>query len=269
MVRNVFRLDERQIGSMMIPRAEIVWLDADAPLDEVLRADRRRSEHSRYPVCRGGLDDVLGVHLGAAPAAAAGARRSRRSLTECLQPPVFVPETLSGMELLEHFRASSAAARLRRRRVRRGAGRDHRARRARGDHRRVRRAGRRGRLGGAARRRQLAARRPDPGARAEGPPRPEGAARGGPRPLQHAGRHDHAAARPAAAAPPTGRMGGLALRGRRPRRQARRQGAGQRAWPRGRASRPRAERQLPPPSGGIACGASASACASISMRAPP
>jgi putative hemolysin len=28
MVRNVFRLDDRQIGSMMIPRAEITWLDA-------------------------------------------------------------------------------------------------------------------------------------------------------------------------------------------------------------------------------------------------
>ena len=36
MVRNVFRLDDRQIGSMMIPRAEIVWLDAQAPLEEVL-----------------------------------------------------------------------------------------------------------------------------------------------------------------------------------------------------------------------------------------
>jgi putative hemolysin len=30
------------------------------------------------------------------------------SLTEKLQPPVFVPETLSGMELLDHFRASGA-----------------------------------------------------------------------------------------------------------------------------------------------------------------
>jgi putative hemolysin len=33
MVRNVFRLDDRQIGSMMIPRAEIVWIDAEAALD--------------------------------------------------------------------------------------------------------------------------------------------------------------------------------------------------------------------------------------------
>ena len=34
MVRNVFRLDDRQVGSMMIPRAEIVWLDVAATRDE-------------------------------------------------------------------------------------------------------------------------------------------------------------------------------------------------------------------------------------------
>jgi len=37
MVRNVFRLDDRQIGSMMIPRAEIRWLDANAPIADVKR----------------------------------------------------------------------------------------------------------------------------------------------------------------------------------------------------------------------------------------
>jgi hypothetical protein len=63
------------------------------------------------------------------------------------------------------------------------------------------------RLGRAARRRQLADGRPDPGARAEGPAGAEGPARGGPRPLQHAGRHDHAAAGPPAA---HGRRGGMA-----------------------------------------------------------
>lgn len=106
MVRNVFRLDERQIGSMMIPRTEIVWLDANASLEEVMNAVATH-EHSRYPVCRGGLDDVLGVattqsllqqvHSGAP-----------FSVTERLQPPAFVPETLTGMELLENFRASGA-----------------------------------------------------------------------------------------------------------------------------------------------------------------
>jgi putative hemolysin len=60
MVRNVFRLDDRQVGSMMSPRGEIVWLEAAAPAEEVLRVIAA-DEHSRYPVCRGGLDDVVGV----------------------------------------------------------------------------------------------------------------------------------------------------------------------------------------------------------------
>lgn len=104
MVRNVFRLDERQIGSMMIPRAEIVWLDAQAPLEQLLQTVAS-DPHARYPVCRGGLDDVIGVlhaHQLVAPLAVG---RSV-DLPALLNPPVFVPETLSGMELLENLRRS-------------------------------------------------------------------------------------------------------------------------------------------------------------------
>jgi putative hemolysin len=106
MVRNVFRLDDRQVGSMMIPRIEIVWLDASATSDEVLQV-LSDEEHSRYPVCRGGLDDVLGV-VSAQSLLQQLMQGRPLSLTEKLQPPVFVPETLSGMELLDHFRASGA-----------------------------------------------------------------------------------------------------------------------------------------------------------------
>ena len=104
MVRNVFRLDDRQIGSMMIPRAEIVWLDEADPVDVVLKciAD---SGHTRFPVCRGSLDDVRGV-LGAASLLQPLALGQQPALADHLEPPVFVPETLSGMELLEHFRVS-------------------------------------------------------------------------------------------------------------------------------------------------------------------
>jgi putative hemolysin len=106
MVRNVFRLDDRQIGSMMIPRAEIVWIDADAPTAEVLAMIAEHG-HTRYPVCRGGLDDVIGV-IGAHNLLQPLSRGEVPDLHTLLQAPVFVPETLSGMELLEHFRASRA-----------------------------------------------------------------------------------------------------------------------------------------------------------------
>ncbi len=106
MVRNVFRLDDRQIGSMMIPRAEIAWVDVEAPQAEVLALIAEHG-HTRYPVCRGGLDDVIGV-LGAHSLLQPLAMGQVPDLHALLKPPVFVPETLSGMELLEHFRTSRA-----------------------------------------------------------------------------------------------------------------------------------------------------------------
>lgn len=106
MVRNVFRLDDRPVGSMMIPRNEIVWLDAAAPHEEVLRVVAE-AEHSRYPVCRGGLDDVLGT-VSAQSLLQRSLRGEALAIGELLQPAVFVPESLSGMELLEQFRAGDA-----------------------------------------------------------------------------------------------------------------------------------------------------------------
>jgi putative hemolysin len=105
MVRNVFRLDDRQIGSMMIPRAEIVWLEETDPLD-VLLEKMAESGHTRFPVCRGSLDDVRGV-LATAALLQPLARGEKPNLAQHLHPPVFVPETLSGMELLEHFKLAA------------------------------------------------------------------------------------------------------------------------------------------------------------------
>ena len=106
MVRNVFRLDDRQVGSMMIPRAEIVWLDVAATHDDVLRVIADEN-HSRFPVCRNSLDDVLGV-VSSQSLLHRVMKGVPLALVDQLTQPVFVPETLSGMEVLEHFRASSA-----------------------------------------------------------------------------------------------------------------------------------------------------------------
>ncbi|MCH8180288.1 MAG: HlyC/CorC family transporter [Proteobacteria bacterium] len=104
MVRNVFRLDERQIGSMMIPRSDIAWLNIESPMADNL-ATIAEHGYSRYPVCRGGLDDVMGV-ITAQQLLHQLTQHQDNDLERGLQPAVFVPETLSGMELLEHFRAS-------------------------------------------------------------------------------------------------------------------------------------------------------------------
>ena len=106
MVRNVLRLDDRSISSLMIPRSEIVYLDTKLTLEDNLKrvAD---SEHSRFPVCQGGLDTVLGIISAKqlfSQTLAGGQADPKRGL----MPVVYVPESLSGMDLLAHFRASDA-----------------------------------------------------------------------------------------------------------------------------------------------------------------
>lgn len=104
MVRNVFRLDERQIGSLMIPRADIVYLDVTLPLEDNLNR-AIASNHSRFPVCANGLDNVLGI-VTAKQLLVRRMRNEDFDLRQELQVGVFVPETLTGMQLLEHFRYS-------------------------------------------------------------------------------------------------------------------------------------------------------------------
>lgn len=104
MVRNVFRLDDRQVGSLMIPRADIVYLDVEQAIEDNLQLVAE-SDHTRFPVCRGGLQDVVGI-VSTKQLFNQSLKGGPADLRRLVQPPVFVPETLTGMDLLDHFRAS-------------------------------------------------------------------------------------------------------------------------------------------------------------------
>ncbi|MCT9071549.1 hemolysin family protein [Cupriavidus gilardii] len=104
MVRNVFRLDDRQLTSLMVPRGDVVSLDVELPLEENLRRIEE-SDHSRFPVVRGGMHDVIGV-VSARQLLARKLRGEATDLAAVMQAPVYVPESVTGMELLEHFRSS-------------------------------------------------------------------------------------------------------------------------------------------------------------------
>lgn len=104
MVRNVFRLDDRQIASLMVPRGDIVYLEADAPFaDSLVRIEE--SDHARFPVVRGGMENILGV-VNARKLLSRAIGGGSPDMTHDLHPPLYVPETLTGMELLDNFRAS-------------------------------------------------------------------------------------------------------------------------------------------------------------------
>jgi putative hemolysin len=103
-MRNVFRLDDRQIASLMTPRSEIIYLDIDKPLESSLE-NLMNSDHSRYPVCHGGLHNTIGI-ITAKRLLKQRIKGESSSIQDYLQPAIFVPETLTGMKLLEQFRES-------------------------------------------------------------------------------------------------------------------------------------------------------------------
>ncbi len=105
MVRNVFHLDDRPLTSLMVPRSDIEWLEASQSVSQALDYVASRGEkdaHSWYPVCHNGLDDVVGV-ISVARLLELG-RQSDNLLEMHSAPATFLPETLSGMEMLEQLR---------------------------------------------------------------------------------------------------------------------------------------------------------------------
>ena len=109
MVRNVFHLDDRPLTSIMLPRADIEWLDAQSTVAQCLEkagAGGVQGSHSWYPVCRGSLEQVVGIiSVGHLLQLGLGHVQTIEAFVE---PATYVPETLSVMELIEQFRTQSS-----------------------------------------------------------------------------------------------------------------------------------------------------------------
>ena len=109
MVRNVFHLDDRPLTSMMTPRGDVVWLDASLTPAQALAQIRQlpaAQQHAWYPVCREGLAHVQGV-IGLSQLLGLPGDEER-SIEHLARQADFVPETLTGMELLERLRDQSS-----------------------------------------------------------------------------------------------------------------------------------------------------------------
>ncbi len=103
-VANVLRLDDRYVGAILTPRSDVVFLDLEHAWSETA-ATLQSSPHALLPVCRGGLDDVVGVVRSAAIL-----RRLLRDepidLEALMSPALFVPRTVSLMAVLQQFKQS-------------------------------------------------------------------------------------------------------------------------------------------------------------------
>ncbi|WP_017315614.1 hemolysin family protein [Mastigocladopsis repens] len=102
MVERVFRLGDRPVSSFMTPRPDIVWLD----LEDTAPENRQKiidSGYSRYPVCQGGLDNVLGI-IRVTDLLARSFSGEQLDLTMGLLQPTYVPESTRGLKVLELFK---------------------------------------------------------------------------------------------------------------------------------------------------------------------
>lgn len=104
MVAGVFRLNDRRVYSVMTPRTEILWLDVRDTTDEILKKMADGS-YSRFPVCQGSLDNVLGI-VKARELLTRSLAGEPIHLKECLSPALFIPETTFASRALEIFKES-------------------------------------------------------------------------------------------------------------------------------------------------------------------
>jgi putative hemolysin len=101
-VEQLFRLSDLSINALLTPRTEVAWLDIhDTP--EVIAAKLRTNNHSRYLVAEDDLDNVIGVVLvkDLFSTTLSGAPLELRSV---MQPPLFIPDSMSAFEVLERLR---------------------------------------------------------------------------------------------------------------------------------------------------------------------
>jgi putative hemolysin len=101
-VESVLRLDDRGVNFLMTPRREVVWLGADASAEEIRRTITE-NQYSRFPVCEGSLDNVVGI-VKAKNLLERCLNNEPLDLRRAMTAPLFVPETLTALEVLEIFK---------------------------------------------------------------------------------------------------------------------------------------------------------------------
>ena len=104
MLRNLLHFGEQTAGDICVTRGDIVAVPGDISFDQLVSAFADAG-HSRLPVYRESLDEVIGmVHIKDVFVAKVDETRDR-SLSALMREPLFVPESMGVIELLARMRA--------------------------------------------------------------------------------------------------------------------------------------------------------------------
>src|SRR5690348_14114752 len=103
-VEMALRLGDRRASAVMTPRTQIEWLDLEDPEAEN-RRKIRDSAYSRFPVVQGGSQHVIGI-VQAKDLLAGCLAAQPFDLRGATRPPVYLPNTVSVLRVLEVFKTA-------------------------------------------------------------------------------------------------------------------------------------------------------------------
>lgn len=104
MIEGVMEISSLRVRDIMIPRPQIVFIDADQPLEACVDVIIE-SAHSRFPVVRGGKDTIEGILLAKDLLKYLRSDSEPFNMAEILRPAVIVPESKRVDRMLKEFRS--------------------------------------------------------------------------------------------------------------------------------------------------------------------
>ena len=105
MLRNLLHFSEHDADDVAIPRGEIIAVDAQASWDELVALFVEHG-HSRIPVYRDQLDDVIGmIHMKDMFGFLAERKTPPEDWTTLMRQPLYVPQARGAMDVLADMRA--------------------------------------------------------------------------------------------------------------------------------------------------------------------
>ena len=104
MIHGVIEFEDTRVSEVMAPRIDMCAIEEDGTIEEAVKLFMD-SGHSRIPVYREDLDNILGI-LYAKDLLAPLAKQKQTSITDLMRKPIFVPETMKTDEALEIMKKS-------------------------------------------------------------------------------------------------------------------------------------------------------------------
>ena len=103
-IERLLRVADRSVRSIMVPRPDIVWIDITES-EACIYNDIASSGHSRFPVCRGDVDETIGI-VHAKTLLDQLHKTGKINLDAAIKTPLYVHESTNVLKLLEMFKKS-------------------------------------------------------------------------------------------------------------------------------------------------------------------